>query len=352
MKKIESLVLVGSFLAFLVFIGTSYYFLCSILNAPVNLSNELQLDSKNRYLFTIEKGTNLKRVNDELSHKKILSSAFLVTSWARVLNKHQVKAGDYWISSSDTAKTLMEKFGQGDIAQHSITFPEGWSFNEWLSKLAEIPQFAVINDLNHRQLLDQAGIDLYHPEGWFFPDTYYYSKNTTIFTLLKQAHKRMRAELDIAWKSKDDNLPYTTSYEALIMASIIEKETGQANERTEISGVFVRRLKQGMRLQTDPTVIYGMGDDYDGNIRLRDLRAYNPYNTYRIEGLPPTPIAMPGLASIEAALHPKSGSSLYFVARGDGSHHFSDTISEHQEAVRKFQVEQRVKNYQSTPQQP
>jgi UPF0755 protein len=136
------------------------------------------------------------------------------------------------------------------------------------------------------------------------------------------------------------------------MASIIEKETGQANERAEISGVFVRRLKQGMRLQTDPTVIYGMGDDYDGNIRLRDLRAYNPYNTYRIDGLPPTPIAMPGLASIESALHPKSGSSLYFVARGDGSHHFSDTISEHQEAVRKFQIDQRVKNYQSTPQQP
>jgi UPF0755 protein len=218
--------------------------------------------------------------------------------------------------------------------------------------LAEIPQFAVINDLNHRQLLDRAGIDLYHPEGWFFPDTYYYSKNTTIFTLLKQAHKRMRAELDIAWKSKDDNLPYTTSYEALIMASIIEKETGQANERAEISGVFVRRLKQGMRLQTDPTVIYGMGGDHDGNIRLRDLRAYTAYNTYRIDGLPPTPIAMPGLASIEAALHPKSGSSLYFVARGDGSHHFSDTISEHQEAVRKFQIEQRVKNYQSTSQQP
>ena len=182
-----------------------------------------------------------------------------------------------------------------------------------------------------------------------FSDTYNYTKNDSAVTLLRQAHSRMRAELDRAWQSKATNLPYITAYEALIMASIVEKETGRADERRQIAGVFVRRLQQGMRLQTDPTVIYGMGDSYQGNIHRSDLREFTPYNTYRIDGLPPTPIAMPGLASIKAALHPKAGTSLYFVARGDGSHQFSDTISEHLEAVRKYQIEQRADNYRSAP---
>jgi UPF0755 protein len=273
-----------------------------------------------------------------------------VTTWARLANKNQIQAGDYWITSLDTPKTLVKKFVQGEIAQHRITFPEGWSFKQWLSKLGQIPQFSSITHMTETELLDQISSDIKHPEGWFFPDTYNYTKNDSVFSLLKQAHSRMRAELNGAWVSRSSNLPYTSAYEALIMASIIEKETGKADERTEIAGVFVRRLQQGMRLQTDPTVIYGMGDRYKGNIRGSDLRNFTPYNTYRINGLPPTPIAMPGLASIEAALHPKAGSSLYFVARGDGSHQFSDTISEHNKAVRKFQIEQRAQNYQSVPQ--
>ena len=300
--------------------------------------------------MSIEKGSNLKRVNTELRRHKIIASDFLLTSWARLTNKNQIQAGDYWITSVDTPKTLVKKFVQGDIAQHRITFPEGWSFKQWLFALGKIPQFSSIQDMSVTELLAGIGSDIKHPEGWFFPNTYNYTKNDSVYSLLRQAHSRMRGELDLAWLSRDVNLPYKSAYEALIMASIIEKETGKADERTEIAGVFFRRLQQGMRLQTDPTVIYGMGDRYKGNIRRSDLRNFTPYNTYRINGLPPTPIAMPGLASIVAALHPKSGSSLYFVARGDGSHQFSDTISEHNKAVRKFQIEQRAQNYQSVPQ--
>ena len=232
----------------------------------------------------------------------------------------------------------------------ALLFPEGWSFKQWISKLADIPQFSFIKQMNQDELLAKIDFDLDHPEGWFFPDTYYFGSNDNVFSILKQAHNRMRAELDNTWKLRDNNLPYTSPYEALIMASIIEKETGQASERRTIAGVFVRRLEQGMRLQTDPTVIYGMGDRYQGDIRRNDLKEFTAYNTYKIDGLPPTPIAMPGLASLEAAVHPKSGSSLFFVARGDGSHHFSDTMTEHVNAVKKYQIEHRVEDYQSSPQ--
>lgn len=349
MTHIKYRTLIGSSLLILIFSGISFLIIWDILHRPVNLSENLELDSQGRYLLTIERGSNLKRVNAELSNHKIINSGFLVTAWARLTIKNQIQAGDYWISPADTPKSLMEKFAQGDIAQHSITFPEGWSFKQWLLALGQIPQFSSIQDMSVTELLTSIGSDIKHPEGWFFPDTYNYTKNDSVFTLLRQAHSRMRVELERAWLSRDVNLPYKSAYEALIMASIIEKETGKADERTEIAGVFVRRLQQRMRLQTDPTVIYGMGDRYQGNIRRSDLREFTVYNTYRINGLPPTPIAMPGLASIEAALHPKAGSSLYFVARGDGSHQFSDTISDHNKAVRKFQIEQRAQNYQSAP---
>ena len=194
-----------------------------------------------------------------------------------------------------------------------------------------------------------AGLDLAHPEGWFFPDTYSYSATDSVSDILVQAHGQMQRILDRAWQARDADLPYKTAYEALIMASIIEKETGVTYERPEIAGVFVRRLQRGMRLQTDPTVIYGMGDAYKGNIRRKHLKQLTAYNTYRINGLPPTPIAMPSAAAIEAALHPLPGSSLYFVARGDGSHYFSDSFAEHQRAVRQYQIKQRAQNYQSAP---
>ena len=352
MKKLHCRSLMVFSLFALIFSGVAYIFVCDTLDQPVNLSNSLNLDSQGRYLFTIERGSNLKQVSNRLDQQQIYDYPLLVTTWARLNSKDQVQAGDYWITSTDTPALLVTKFYNGDIAQHSITFPEGWSFKQWISKLSKIPQFAFLDNMTVTELLNKAGIDIQHPEGWFYPDTYNYSKNDNVFTILKQAHQRMRLELDSAWQARDKQLPYQSAYEALIMASIIEKETGLASERRTIAGVFVRRLQQGMRLQTDPTVIYGMGDKYQGNIRRSDLRQFTPYNTYKIDGLPPTPIAMPGLASIEAALHPESGSSLYFVARGDGSHQFSDTMSQHIEAVRKFQIEQRVKDYQSAPKKP
>ena len=333
-----------------VVLGAGYMLVSKVLNQPVNLSDSLNLDSKGRYLLLIDKGSNLKRVNHMLSRNEIINYPQLVTAWARFSKKDQIQAGDYWITELDTPITLINKFVEGDVAQYSVTFPEGWSFKQWISKLADIPQFSFIKQMNQDELLAKIDFDLDHPEGWFFPDTYYFGSNDNVFSILKQAHNRMRAELDNTWKLRDNNLPYTSAYEALIMASIIEKETGQASERRTIAGVFVRRLEQGMRLQTDPTVIYGMGDRYQGDIRRNDLKEYTAYNTYKIDGLPPTPIAMPGLASLEAAVHPKSGSSLFFVARGDGSHHFSDTMTEHVNAVKKYQIEHRVEDYQSSPQ--
>jgi len=349
MKNYQLRLLFGFCLLTLLLVGSGYMATNCLFNRPVTLSESLTLDSQGRFLLAIEQGSNLKQVSVKLKGYQIIRFPSLLTRWARLSGRDRIQAGDYWITSGDTPKTLLEKFIKGDVAQHSITFPEGWPFKQWLARLAQISQYAYITDMDQAALLAAVEVDMHHPEGWFFPDTYYYSKNDNVFAILKQAYSRMRVELDRAWQSRDNNLPYQSAYEALIMASIIEKETGLAEERRTIAGVFVRRLKQGMRLQTDPTVIYGMGDRYQGNIRRHDLRELTPYNTYRIDGLPPTPIAMPGLASIEAALHPMPGSSLYFVARGDGSHHFSDTISEHQEAVRKFQIEQPAQGYQSAP---
>jgi UPF0755 protein len=321
----------------------------SILERPVVLSQSLPLDDRGRLLWSIERGSTLSGVNKKLHQLNIIPHPRLLTLWAMGFDKQSIQAGEYWIEPEDTALSLLRKFNRGQIVVYKITFPEGWNFNQWLQYLAEIPQFSQVASMGHKALLEALNIDIEHPEGWFFPDTYSYSKHNTVFDILNQAHRRMLVELDDAWQSRASDLPYKTPFEALIMASIIEKETGLASERSAIAGVFVRRLLKGMRLQTDPTVIYGMGDRYQGNLRHRDLQQKTAYNTYRIDGLPPTPIAMPGAASIRAALHPAQGSSLYFVARGDGSHHFSDTMSEHNKAVQHYQIEQRAQQYQSAP---
>jgi UPF0755 protein len=319
------------------------------LDAPVTLVAS-DLDENGRLHWTIEKGSNLHQVSRLLENQQIITQPRLLTGFARLSGRSAIQAGSYWINPDDNPRSLLNKFNSGDVIRYQITFPEGWSFAQWIVHLASKPQFAAAADTSVTELLASAEIDLEHPEGWFFPDTYSYSGSDSLSDILVQAHRRMQQVLAEEWQGREMNLPYRSPYDALIMASIIEKETGLAEERRAIAGVFVRRLSANMRLQTDPTVIYGMGDRYQGNIRRRDLKQLTAYNTYRIKGLPPTPIAMPSAAAIHAALHPEPGSSLYFVARGDGGHYFSDSLEEHLEAVRQYQIKDRVKNYQSAPQ--
>ena len=313
------------------------------LDRPVNLIEEKSI------VWSVDNGSSLSRVTRQLYKDNVISHPRILSAYAKLSNRTSIQAGSYRIEATDSARTLLDKFNRGEVILHKVTFPEGWSFKQWLSHLAKIKQFSDIANSDPDQILAAAGLDLAHPEGWFFPDTYSYSATDSVSDILVQAHGQMQRILDRAWQAREDDLPYKTAYEALIMASIIEKETGVTYERPEIAGVFVRRMQRGMRLQTDPTVIYGMGDAYKGNIRRKHLKQLTAYNTYRINGLPPTPIAMPSAAAIEAALHPLPGSSLYFVARGDGSHYFSDSFAEHQRAVRQYQIKQRAQNYQSAP---
>jgi UPF0755 protein len=233
---------------------------------------------------------------------------------------------------------LLSALAQGDTIRESITIIEGWTFAQMRAEIARHPW------LRHEsEALDEAawlasvvpGYD--HPEGLFYPDTYVFDRGTSDLYIYRLAHQRQLKKLEQAWANRAPDLPYGSPYEALIMASIVEKETAREEDRTRVASVFVNRLRQGMRLQTDPTVIYGMGERFDGNLRKRDLQEDTAYNTYQRAGLPPTPIALPGLAAIQASLHPASGKDLYFVARGDGSSEFSSNLDDHNRAVDKYQ---------------
>ncbi|MCP1366647.1 endolytic transglycosylase MltG, partial [Halomonas sp. BBD48] len=248
-----------------------------------------------------------------------------------------LRAGEFMIEPDMSGRELLALLSSDRVVTYAVTVPEGWTFDDMRDALAAAPKLAQLTDgMSDEEVMAELGYPDQHPEGRFFPDTYSYHKGISDLDILRQAYERMQAELTQAWEARDEGLPLETPYEALIMASLIERETGVDGERRQIAGVFVRRLEQGMRLQTDPTVIYGMGDDYDGNITRADLRRPTPYNTYVIDALPPTPIALPGRAALEAAVDPAEGDTLYFVAKGDGSHHFSRTLNEHNAAVRRY----------------
>ena len=250
----------------------------------------------------------------------------------------QLKAGEYALAAGLTPAGLLDLLVSGKVVQHALTVPEGWTFRQLRAALRGHEAVRhTLDGLSDAQVMAALGRLGEHPEGRFFPDTYRFPRGTTDVEFLTRAYKRMAGVLDEAWRARAPNLPLATPYEALVLASIIEKETGLADERPQIAGVFVRRLQKGMRLQTDPTVIYGMGDEFQGDLRRRDLETDTPYNTYARAGLPPTPIALPGRDSLLAALAPASGDSLYFVARGDGSHQFSATLDEHRKAVDRYQ---------------
>lgn len=291
-------------------------------------------------VFEIAPGTRLRDLAERLTEEGLINDPYFFIALAYQAGlESQIKAGEYALTEGMRPRDLLQRFASGRSIQYPITLVEGRTFRQAVDSLADQEVLRrELTGLSDAEVMERIGMQEAHPEGWLFPDTYLVSRGSTDVELLKRAYARMKQVLNEEWEQRADDLPLDSPYQALILASIIEKETGLAAERPTIGGVFVRRLQRGMRLQTDPTVIYGMGDAYDGNIRRQDLRQETPYNTYVINGLPPTPIALPGREAIHAALNPAEGDALYFVARGDGSHHFSATLDEHNCAVRQYQL--------------
>ena len=291
-------------------------------------------------LYEILAGQTITKIARTFVAKDWLTHAiYLRLEATRLGVAARVQIGTYEILPGTTPRELLEKFVRGEVKQYQFTVVEGPTFRELCTQLARLPGVkSTIQNILDGEVMRQIGASDQQPEGRFFPSTYFYLHHTQDTELLTRAYREMQRVLDAAWQTRARDLPYSTSYDALIMASIIEKETARTDERRAIAGVFVRRLQQGMKLQTDPTVIYGLGSAFDGNLRRTDLRRDTPFNTYTRFGLPPTPIAMPGAHAIGAALNPAPGTALYFVARGDGSHEFSDTLAAHQKAVRQYQL--------------
>lgn len=301
--------------------------------------------------FQLKKGTSFKRLLDQLQREGVLDKPHYVEAYARIHKlRNKIKAGEYAIDSNITPALLLEMFIEGKSIQHTFTIIEGTTFKQLRNALTTKPGIIkqTLSDMTDQQVLQAVGATELHPEGLFLAETFSVERGTSDLEVLKRSYQAMQKVLSKNWQARDTKLPYKNAYEALIMASIVEKETAVADERPVIAGVFVKRLNEGMRLQTDPTVIYGMGERYKGNITRKDLRRPTPYNTYTIDALPPTPIAMVGREAIEAALNPEVGKWRYFVAKGDGYHQFSATLAQHNEAVRKYQL-QRKKAYRSTP---
>ncbi len=304
----------------------------------------------NHYVLNVPSGSSLGLLAIQLANLGMVESRYPLRIHSRLTDLPPIQAGDYLVEPGTSLRHLLDKLIKGDVIRYQVTFPEGRAVAEWLAIVNSHDKFAdkgalSLADLN-KAFKPPSGD---HLEGWFFPDTYTFGTADTPLSVFEQAHTKMVAVLDEEWAGRSGELPVKTAYEALILASIIEKETGVAEERGAIAGVFTRRLLQGMRLQTDPTVIYGLGADFDGDLTRDHLRAENPYNSYLISGLPPTPITNPGREAIHAALHPKDGTELFFVAKGDGSHQFSTTLEEHEKAVREYQL-RRANNYRSAPQ--
>ena len=289
--------------------------------------------------FSIKPGSSLKSATRQIAESGIELSAWQFNLLGRLLGKAStIKAGSYEAGSGITPLALLDKLTAGDVTQTDVVFIEGWTFRQLRAALNSDP--GVRHDsaaLSNAEIMSRLGAPERSPEGLFFPDTYVFGRGTSDLDILRRAYAAMDRQLQTAWELRAPDLPYRSPYEALIMASVIEKETGQSTDRALIGGVFVNRLRIGMMLQTDPSVIYGLGEEFDGNLRKKDLRADTPHNTYTRAGLPPTPIAMPGLAALQAALNPAKTTALYFVARGDGSSEFSRTLAEHERAVTKYQ---------------
>jgi UPF0755 protein len=292
----------------------------------------------------VPRGSSYPLIVAELRRQQIAGHDFRDGLYWRALGRElgvagRLHAGEYALPKGITPRELLRKMAAGEVVQHRFTIVDGWTFRQLRLALAnESGLQQTLPGSSDEDIAHRVGIADGRPEGWFLPETYSFVKGESDLDVLKRAHVAMQKALDRLWPGRSADVRLDTPYQALILASIVERETAQPDERARIAGVFVRRLKFGMRLQTDPTVIYGMGENYAGNIRRGDLETDTPYNTYTRDGLPPTPIALPGTVAIEAALHPAPGDALYFVARGDGSHEFSSTLEAHNRAVQKFQL--------------
>lgn len=325
MTWLKRLVLLVVLLALLV--GFYLQSVMEWVDAPTHTTNEASV-------LTVSPGDSVVVVARKLASMGVIEHP----EWFRWFSRFdgsasRIKAGEYRLEEGVTPRDILQQLVKGDVTQYSFTIIEGWSYKQLLQMVAKEKQLTEVAADALQEKLQVA-----HLEGWFLPDTYHFPAGMTGERFLLRAYESMKSVLDEEWEKREKGLPLKNSYEALILASIIEKETGVAEERPEIAAVFINRLRKGMLLQTDPTVIYGMGDRFKGNIRRKDLREDTPYNTYVHKGLPPTPIALPGRAAINAALHPTKSDALFFVAKGDGTHYFSKNLKQHQAAVRKYQL--------------
>lgn len=290
--------------------------------------------------YVVRPGTSLRGLAAQLRERGVLreTRSFVLLGYVTGRSR-ALKAGEYRFRTGMNASELLDQVVAGRVIEYPFTIVEGWTFHQVRQALTTTPKLTqTLNGVSNEEVMNRLGRPGLHPEGRFFPDTYYFSSDHTDLAILRRAFEKMETRLQEEWGGRAADLPLKTPHEALTLASIVEKETSRSEERRVIAGVFVNRLRKGMRLQTDPTVIYGIGPKYDGNIRSKDLRTDTPYNTYTRAGLPPTPIAMPGGASLAAALHPADTPALYFVSRGDGTHVFSATLEEHNAAVVKYQL--------------
>lgn len=341
-RKLLLLLETGLVLAGLLLLGASAWKLHSALEQPLNLSQEQLLD--------VPAGSTPTGTFNRLQADGVIRDGFwLRLYWRFNLQGQPLHSGEYRMTPGMTAEGLIGLWQRGEVVQYSLTLVEGWNFRQVRNALAKSDKLQqTLAGLSDTQVMEKLGHGGVFPEGRFFPDTYRFVKGMTDAELLEKAYDRLDDVLAKEWSKRADDAPYSDPYQALIMASLVEKETGVPQERGQIAGVFVRRMQIGMLLQTDPTVIYGLGERYTGKLTRAHLKEATPYNTYVIAGLPPTPIAMVGREAIHAALNPVPGKSLYFVARGDGSHVFSDDLDAHNSAVREFQLKRRA-DYRSSP---
>lgn len=323
-------------------LGYAYWQQNEALHQPLNVTQEQMLD--------VPAGSTPGGLLNRLQTDGVIKDAFwLRLYWRFNLSGEALHSGEYRMTPGMNAQSLLGLWQRGEVVQYSLTLVEGWNFRQVRAALGKQPKLEqTLGNLSDAELMTKIGHPDVFPEGRFFPDTYRYVRGMTDAEILKQAYKRLDDVLEEEWAKRAADVPYTDAYQALIMASLVEKETGVPQERGQIAGVFVRRLALGMLLQTDPTVIYGLGERYNGKLTRAHLKEPTPYNTYVIAGLPPTPISLVGREAIHAALNPVAGRSLYFVARGDGSHVFSDDLDAHNAAVREFQLKRRA-DYRSSP---